>query len=102
MKTRNWYFFALCLFPLVLIVLAFQKSGAQDWSVYLTSYFDLFKVQPIYSGLSSVFSTASMSVPSFAVSYCSYLVFIVFLRICYEVIVFLPKFCLGVFERKMK
>ena len=39
---------------------------------------------------------------SFTIKYISYLILIEILKIFYEVIAFLPKFCTSIFERKTK
>lgn len=111
---RNWIWFLIRLFPLVLLlVFAVLNVGAttrfvlEDFQWFLQQMAngmsipfirDIFdRIFAIFSG-SSTFSGSSIL--WFVISYASYLVFAEILKLCYEVVVFLPKWITSFFERK--
>lgn len=109
MKRRNWYFFALTLFPLVaFITMTWGATGDGHISdiIYGTPFqewMQQFEFPPFSSLLNNVLDRAfSYTMSSAITSYISYLIVLTFVKICYEVIVFLPKFVGSLFERRMK
>lgn len=106
---RNWFWFVLALFPFIafVAVMLFDTGGlqtAQDslMPVVLEEFFSAFSISAFTTVYTNVFSTISWNMPIWLVYAVSYATGILMLRIVYEVIVFLPRFCISVFERRMK
>lgn len=91
---RNWFFFALSLFPLVFVCLA-------AWGGLGTTTPDISfcNSAAIYNILTEIVTAAGFGVPSFVLQYVSYLIVVLFLHICYDAITFIPNFLRGCFER---
>lgn len=103
---RNWFFFALKLFPLVSFCLAVHQVGGSIDGQGLATFFDEYMVgfefAYIYELFENVFSTIGMGFHEGVARYVSYLVLVLFIQIMYDVIVFLPDFCRSAFERWTK
>lgn len=99
---RNWFFFALRLFPLVAFCLAVHQGGAVNLYSNFETWISYFRFEFVYDILSDVFMAIGSEVPLAVLDYASYLVMVLFAQICYDVIVFLPDFARGAFERWSK
>lgn len=102
MKKRNWFFFSIKIFPLVAFALAVHQQGATDLAQSFGTFITTFRFDMIANVLQDVFSAMSVNVPTFAIDYASWLVLVLLVQIMYEVVVFLPEFARGAFERVVK
>lgn len=111
MKKRSWFWFIIQLLPFFLLVVwavshmqSTSINNLSDFKSAILVFFDGFSFAPVLLALARVYLAAFGEVPTdgvyFVMSLASYEVCVLLLRICYEVIAFLPKFCISVFERK--
>lgn len=112
-KARSWFWLLVQLLPLfgfAFFMFARWGQGTAQFASMsaLTTDFAYFaegwSFEPVYDGLNSVFSVMNVNINEgmvIVLHLASYEVFVLFCRICYEVIAFLPKFCISFFERKM-
>lgn len=106
---RNWFWFVLVLFPFIafVAVILFDTGGIQmtldsNVSSLLGDFFGAFSIPAFTSVYTNIFDSISWTMPQWLICVVSYATGILMLRIVYEVIVFLPRFCISVFERRMK
>lgn len=99
---RNWFFFALRLFPLVAFVLAVHQTGVQDLGAHLDAFMPYFRWDFIADILNNCLGTMGVAVPTFASSYASWLVLVLFVQILYDVIAFLPDVARWLFEKGVR
>lgn len=96
---RNWFFFALRLFPLVAFVLAVHQTGVANLGDLLTEFMAFFQWDFISDILVNALGTMGVAVPTFACAYASWLVLVLFVQILYDVVAFLPEASRWLFER---
>ncbi len=101
-KGRNWFFFALKIFPLVAFALAVHQQGSADLGQAFGAFLQSFRFEFIANVLQDVFNAMSVNVPTFAIDYSSWLVLVLLVQIMYDVVTFLPEFARGAFERVVK
>lgn len=112
-KARSWFWFLVQLLPLfafAFFMFARWGQGTVQFASMTALTTDLanfsggWSFKPVFDGLSSVFTAINVPVNDgmeVVLHLASYEIFVLFCRICYEVIAFLPKFTISFFERRM-
>ena len=112
-KTRSWFWFFVQLLPLLafaFFMFARLGQGSVQYGTMLNMLNDFhdfasqWQCEPVSRALRSVCDTIGLSSLiglDAVIHLISYEIFVLFMRIFYEVIAFLPKFCISFFERKM-
>ena len=111
MKKRSWFWFILQLFPLIIIALFFisrigqgtaQFETLNDIIIQMKTFTENFKMGDITNMFEDFLYRFGLPADGRRIlaSLVSYELSLLLLRLAYEVIAFLPKFCISVFERK--
>lgn len=98
-NNRNWYFFILKLFPLVIAFACAWGNGLQDVTTNINSILLYFNIGAISTILNTILNSMQWVMPTGIVAYVTYLIAITIVQIMYDLIMFLPNFCRGVFDK---